>query len=47
MTIEPSKEDRSQPGVADPEPPRCGNCNGVISQEDVICPHCGVSLAGG
>jgi hypothetical protein len=29
------------------EPPTCANCGGVIAQEDVVCPHCGVSLVAG
>lgn len=47
MTNQQDKSDRSHPVEGDPEPPRCANCNGVIGLDDVICPHCGVSLAGG
>jgi YHS domain-containing protein len=25
----------------------CAECGGVISQEDLVCPHCGISLAAG
>jgi Cu+-exporting ATPase len=25
----------------------CAECGGVISQEDLECPHCGISLAAG
>jgi P-type Cu+ transporter len=32
---------------AKPAPPACANCGGSISEEDVVCPHCGVSLAAG
>jgi YHS domain-containing protein len=28
-------------------PPTCAACGGSISQDDLICPHCGVSLAAG
>ena len=28
-------------------PPTCAGCGGSISQDDLICPHCGVSLAAG
>lgn len=38
--------DRSQPAEK-PSPPRCGACGGVISQDDLVCPHCGESLVGG
>jgi Cu+-exporting ATPase len=30
-----------------PTPPACANCGGSIQQEDIVCPHCGVSLAAG
>jgi hypothetical protein len=32
---------------AEDEPPTCANCGGVISQDDLTCPHCGVSLVAG
>ena len=32
---------------AKPSPPACANCGGSISQDDLVCPHCGVSLAAG
>jgi YHS domain-containing protein len=25
----------------------CAECGGVISQEDLVCPHCGISLVAG
>jgi YHS domain-containing protein len=28
-------------------PPTCAACGGSISQDDLICPHCGMSLAAG
>jgi YHS domain-containing protein len=30
-----------------PSPPACANCGGSISQDDVVCPHCGISLVAG
>jgi len=32
---------------ARPSPPACAGCGGSIDQDDLICPHCGVSLAAG
>jgi Cu+-exporting ATPase len=32
---------------AAPSPPACASCGGTISQDDVVCPHCGVALAAG
>lgn len=29
------------------EPARCANCGGVIAQDDLECPHCGISLVSG
>lgn len=29
------------------EQPTCAACGGSISAEDLVCPHCGESLAGG
>ena len=31
----------------EPDPPTCVYCGGIISEEDVVCPHCGKSLVGG
>jgi rubrerythrin len=31
----------------DPGEPRCAECGGLITQSDVVCPHCGISLAAG
>ena len=33
--------------LQDPGEPRCIECGGLISQSDVVCPHCGVSLVAG
>lgn len=33
--------------LQDPGEPRCGECGGLISQSDVVCPHCGTSLVAG
>lgn len=40
--------------AADPEhylghvpAPVCGECGGAIRPDDVVCPHCGTSLAAG
>ncbi len=30
-----------------PSLPACANCGSSISQDDVLCPHCGVPLAAG
>lgn len=27
--------------------PVCANCGGVISADDLVCPHCGISLVSG
>ena len=32
---------------ATPSRPACANCGGSISQDDVVCPHCGAPLAAG
>ena len=32
---------------ASPSLPACANCGGSISQEDIVCPHCGIPLAAG
>jgi Cu+-exporting ATPase len=32
---------------AKPAPPACAHCGGSISQDDVVCPHCGLSLVSG
>lgn len=34
-------------GESPAPPPTCANCGKPIGQDDVVCPHCGVSLAGG
>lgn len=28
-------------------PATCGECGGVIQQDDLVCPHCGISLVAG
>jgi hypothetical protein len=42
-----TKAEVEQEGDADPAPPTCAECGGTISQDDIVCPHCGVSLVGG
>jgi Cu+-exporting ATPase len=32
---------------ATPSLPACASCGGSIGQDDVVCPHCGVSLVAG
>jgi YHS domain-containing protein len=32
---------------ASPSLPACAGCGGAISQEDIVCPHCGIPLAAG
>lgn len=39
------ESDPLQDGIT--EPARCANCGGEISQDDLECPHCGISLAAG
>lgn len=34
-------------GRTNPEPPICAYCGGVISEDDLVCPHCGRTLVGG
>lgn len=29
------------------EEPVCANCGGAISADDLVCPHCGISLVSG
>jgi len=31
----------------DDEEPVCANCGGVIGPDDLVCPHCGISLVSG
>lgn len=33
--------------TARPSPPACANCGESISQDDLVCPHCGISLVSG
>ena len=37
----------SSNSLANKEEPTCPECGGAIQADDVICPHCGVPLAGG
>lgn len=41
--LEPVQEGSLQPE----KPPACAACGGEISADDLVCPHCGESLAGG
>ncbi len=47
MSNDDPKRDDLEPEDNEHEPPRCAACGGTISQEDLVCPHCGVSLAAG
>lgn len=38
---------RATGSVDSDEPPTCANCGGVIGPDDVVCPHCGISLVAG
>lgn len=31
----------------DDDEPGCANCGGVIGPDDLVCPHCGISLVSG
>lgn len=33
--------------VERPSPVACAVCGGAISQDDLVCPHCGISLVSG
>lgn len=37
------KQDANEPD----EEPVCANCGGTISMDDLVCPHCGISLVSG
>ncbi|MDQ3654414.1 MAG: hypothetical protein M3457_04965 [Chloroflexota bacterium] len=36
-----------QPQPPGDEEPVCANCGGAISLDDLVCPHCGISLVSG
>lgn len=44
-----NQQDDSEQPIQDGnnEPARCAACNGEISQDDLVCPHCGITLASG
>jgi len=43
-----TKTEVGQQGDEAGDPPStCAKCGGTISQDDVVCPHCGVSLVAG
>ncbi len=44
----PLNESRSQPpGAGKPDETVCTNCGKPVSQDDLVCPHCGISLVSG
>jgi len=47
-TVCQAREAGSEPDSINPdEEPVCANCGGVISVDDLVCPHCGISLVSG
>ena len=43
-----ASEINSESGVPnDDAEPVCANCGGVIGPDDLVCPHCGISLVSG
>lgn len=37
-----------EPDPVEPdEQPTCANCGGAIGDDDLTCPHCGISLVSG
>ena len=45
-----SPEQRDDPPdvpAGDPDQPVCAKCGGSIDENDLVCPHCGVSLVAG
>ena len=42
-----TKAEVEQQGDDEEPPATCAHCGGTISQDDVVCPHCGVSLVAG
>ena len=42
-----SSADPNQDANEPDEEPVCANCGGTISMDDLVCPHCGISLVSG
>lgn len=43
----PDGADFENEAVEPDEEPVCANCGGAIGADDLVCPHCGISLVSG